>query len=190
MLERRLLIISSDKNISDTMQPLAKNHGYSVLTVTELQSIQQACVSFKPTLMILDSYVSGIDGISLLNYLSNIHCKIELIMLGLDDNKINLAINNICKIKNLKLRTVLKRPLDEAEINKALQNLSNMTSTDIDARQIVKALEDEDFIMHYQPKIEIRSKKLWGFESLVRMQVGKKFWCFQMNLFRLLKNLV
>ncbi|MFR7550900.1 MAG: EAL domain-containing protein [Clostridium sp.] len=51
-----------------------------------------------------------------------------------------------------------------------------------------EALNDEEFLVYYQPKIDLSTEKVIGAEALVRWKKSDGTWCRQENLFLFMKK--
>lgn len=170
MLENKLLVATSDDESYSIIENIAKKHSFSILRAENLEEMQTIINSFKPTLIVIGMHFAGVDGVSLLSYLANINCKIKLVMIEVEDQKLLLAIKHINKAKNLNLQSILTKHLLAEEFEDALLHLERYSLLAVDARHIVNALEQNNFVLHYQPKIEFISRRLCGFEALVRLK--------------------
>lgn len=171
MSDNRLLVITSDNSTFLEIQKIAEDHAFHVLCAVTLEEIQNYFTTFKPSLIILDLHFAELDGISLLNYLTHIECKSQLIMIGVEDEKLLLAIQHISKVKGLKLQKILKSPLQAHELSEALKSIEQIKSSAIDAHQIVHALEENYFVIQYQPLIDLQTMGVCGFEALIRLKL-------------------
>lgn len=168
MTEKRLFAITKDMDSYLLILKIAERCNYSVLQSSNMPEIQAGYKSFNPSLVILDLDFGDMDGVMLLNYLSNIQCKTPIIIMGHEDERLIMAIKHIGEVKGLIISGVLKKPLEEDELEQALGGLVHNKVAQVDAIKLARALEDNNFEMYYQPKIHIKNKQLHGMESLIR----------------------
>jgi EAL domain-containing protein (putative c-di-GMP-specific phosphodiesterase class I) len=135
-----------------------------------MHEVQSSCEAIKPDLIMLDLNFGDMDGVLLLNYLSNIKCKSPTIIIGFEDERLLLAIKHIGEVKGLTISGILKKPLQTDKIELILKGLEHSIIEHINDSTIAKALEENRFDMYYQPKIHIKTKRLHGLESLIRLK--------------------
>ena len=135
MSGKKLLNITSDLDTEQMIQRVAAQNLYAVLTVHKLEEIQHAYLRFKPHLILLDMHLESLDGVSLLNYLTNIHCDTQIIMVGVEDEKLLLAIKHIGQAKGLKLHSILKRPLTADSFEKQLKSIDQLAMASLPSTQ-------------------------------------------------------
>lgn len=168
MPEKRMLIMTNDQGADLSLHSIGALHKYTLQSIHHMHEIQKTYTEFKPHVVMLDLNFGDIDGVQLLNYMSNILCKAPIIIMGYEDERLLSAIKHIGEVKGLKISGILKIPLQEDKLKQILQKLDQRIMERIDATKLAKALEEKQFQMYYQPKIHIKSKQLGGLEALVR----------------------
>lgn len=169
MRQNRIFLLSFDVKAVSLISHIAESLGYIILHYQDGLNFRTVVEDYNPTLIIIDLNYGKFDGIELINYISSMGCKIPIIMIGDYDEKILLSTAYIAKQKNLNVIATVKSPFTESDIHKAL-TLSDEDLNHIDNAKIVSALENNHFVVYYQPKIEIKSNKIIGVEALIRWQ--------------------
>ncbi|MEX1146859.1 MAG: response regulator [Sphingomonadales bacterium] len=67
---RRLLVIDDELGIRDYIRTVAEARGYDVVLVEKQAAFEQACRTFKPTVIFIDVVMPDVDGIMLVRNLA------------------------------------------------------------------------------------------------------------------------
>ncbi len=170
MSEKTLLILTKDANLDLSLRHVASQHEYKPISLQSTHEIQNIYHLYKPNLIVLDLHFGEMDGVLLLNYLYHIRCNSPIILIGGEDERLLLAIKCIGQAKGLKIQGAFKKSLTEVEFEKKLL-IIDKKSAPFSPTEIARALENKHFVIYYQPQIEIKTKKLCGFEALIRWEL-------------------
>jgi len=165
--DHRLLVIDDDTDICDLLQEIGQSCGYETATTTKITDFISTFTSFKPTIIILDLSIADRDGIEILRFLSNESCRSPIVMLSGYDEKVRATAFRLGQSYGLEMITHLQKPIDVTAIkNLLLKGKKEILSPT--AERLAKAISDFEMVLHYQPKINIKTSKVVGVESLVR----------------------
>ncbi len=168
MEEKQQLIISTDAASIQLIEKIAVEFNFTSTTIQAMHQLQSVYDKLQPQLIILDLNFGEMDGIQLVNYLHNIHCKSSLILIGSEDERLLMAVKHVAETKQLLVIDFTQKPLQVHSLHKIYDYVDLKSPKKINASSIAKALENNAFSMVYQPKIDIKSKKLLGLEALIR----------------------
>ena len=86
---KRVLIVDDDIDILDVLKVVLKFHGFEVITTQSGNNVISESISFSPDLILLDVFLSGIDGRDICNTLKENPetKKIPVIMFSAHSNK-------------------------------------------------------------------------------------------------------
>lgn len=122
MSEERLLIIDDEPDIGRFISEVAKEMGFKTVYTETANAFKEALDSFDPTLIILDIVMPQTDGIELLRYLSEMECKVRiLVMTGYSGIYLESA-ETIGDHMGLNHVGKLTKPIFPAELREALSN--------------------------------------------------------------------
>lgn len=76
----KILIVDDEPDVCEVICHYLGKRGYSVITATSAQEAVSKLLSEKPTLILLDIRMSGIDGIECLRTIKNIDKDVPVIM--------------------------------------------------------------------------------------------------------------
>lgn len=69
---KKILVVDDNKDIIWVVETILKRYGFSVMTTLKGEDVLKKVQSFHPQLVLLDVFLSGIDGIEICNKLKSI----------------------------------------------------------------------------------------------------------------------
>lgn len=145
--------------------------------------LEQSTLNTEPEfdLIITDLKMENGDGLAIINYMATTKSKnIPLVIVSSSDQRTLDLIGNITNSFNLNLVGVFQKPLNVNEVLNSLNNNqftvqevpeSKAEKTNCNSANIASLLNEDNLFLCYQPKIDIKSNKLIGFEVLSRLTV-------------------
>lgn len=180
-----ILIVDDQKFIRETIKADLENNALIAgLKIFEGQDAKQgiaAIVAIEGNidLLLLDLKMDNSDGMEVINFLSVHECYagIPLAVISSSDKRTLELVNSIASSLKLNLVGVFEKPIDMDAIIAETVRLQNQHSSavviskpncvsDYDIGQL---LADEQVLLCFQPKIDMKSKGIIGFEVLARM---------------------
>ncbi len=131
-----------------------------------------------PHLFIVDLEMPTMDGAELLEHLARRKIDIPIIIASSRERVLLNSIEDMGNSVGLNIVGALKKPLQIGELREALSNLDPVETrhhrrskhVPIDAATLRAGIEVGEIIVHYQPKVEIRTGNVSGLEALARWQ--------------------
>lgn len=80
-MTERLLVIDDEPEFGAYVGDVARDLGYEVDVTTEVHAFMQAYEKFNPSIIVLDVVMPDIDGIELLEWLSERRCTAKIIVM-------------------------------------------------------------------------------------------------------------
>lgn len=169
MGDHRLLIVDDDAQICALIQDVGETCGYQVIALTRADEFRTTYTSFQPTFIILDLNLENSDGVELLRVLAAEKCSVPIVLMSGHDEKVLSTALRLGKTHGLQMVKSLKKPIKVAEFVKLLNAAKQaLISPSVDS--LVRAVQEYNFVLHYQPKLHIKTRKLVAVEALVRWQ--------------------
>lgn len=82
MTTKRMLIVDDEPAFLIVVRRVAERLGYEVESMTDGRDFKQAYVRFDPTVVILDMIMPEVDGIELVEWLAEVRCKAQIIIIS------------------------------------------------------------------------------------------------------------
>ncbi len=129
--------------------------------------------------LVLDLDMPEMDGIEVIRSLAKSKSALRIILISGFDTRVLHSAKQLAEAHNIRVIESLPKPVP---ISKFIEVLSAANETFHNKKKITKerqpvlkqeletALATHQFVMHYQPQINMKTKKLEGVESLVRWQ--------------------
>lgn len=171
MSEYRLLVLDDEAAVCDLIRTVGEQTGYEVITTNTSQEFKDSFAEFTPTFIMLDLRLgeTDVDGIEVLRNLAAQQCSCPIVIVSNYDEKILSTAIRLGKTQGLRMLTSLTKPIEPKEISSVLEQ-AKFNVTIPTAEQLVRALEDEHFVLHYQPKVYMKTGKIAALEALIRWQ--------------------
>ena len=177
MSKSRLLVVDDEPAICTIISRIAEPLGFQVRSLNESGGFMQALKEFRPSLVILDLRIPGVDGVQLLHQLKEGHSAAQVIVIsGMDQRVLNTA-EKLGRSQGLQMLGVLQKPLQRQELEARLrESLAASLSRAYSRPELMQALRGRQFVVQYQPKIERRSGgwRVTGVEALVHWRHSRK----------------
>jgi CheY-like chemotaxis protein len=166
-LTNHLISIDDDPALLAIIEKTARGAGYTVFATTDAVEFKAAIATEPPSVVVLDLQMPGCDGVELLRFLADQHCRAKIILIsGFDARVLGLA-RSIGEELELDMGEPLPKPILPSEFRLTLSRLRS-TSFQPDALSLRHALQEDHLELYYHPLVELRSGKTIGMEALAR----------------------
>jgi EAL domain-containing protein (putative c-di-GMP-specific phosphodiesterase class I)/ActR/RegA family two-component response regulator len=174
----RILVVDDDPVIGNFLSRVGIGLDLDCAATTTAEHFLEA---LKPetSLIFLDLLMPCIDGIEVLRVLSERGCKTPIILMSGIDRRILETAERLAKALGLVVVGRLRKPFGLTQVEAILQDfrrpdrsLHSAQAADIaiSDSDLVRAVEDDEFVLHYQPQIDLSTDEVIGFEALIRWQ--------------------
>ena len=177
MAEPKLVIVDDEHDLAGFMRDVAEIAGYQT-EMFHRANVFKNDYDGDADAIILDLLLPDIDGVELIRYLAEKDCEAQLILVsGFDDGVLHSA-QKLAIEHGLNFLGSLSKPFRQHELLGLLENVPQRSSSitnressaNITIDEFQTALQDNQLVVYYQPKIHLLSGKVSGFEALVRWQ--------------------
>jgi EAL domain-containing protein (putative c-di-GMP-specific phosphodiesterase class I) len=166
----RVVLVAEDYQFLDTFYGAGPAIVHEWQVASSLQELQELAHP-QPLAIVIDLETPGIEAAQFLGLIGSLHLQSRIVLLkGGDLRKLSNAMRAATAL-GLDVVGTLDRPLQMHALSKLLARHA-ATSAPVTAEEIHRALEQYEFVLHYQPVLA-RQRQHWkvcGVEALVRWQ--------------------
>lgn len=128
--------------------------------------------------ILLDLFMPSMDGIEIIRQLGQQHYNGQLILLSGQDQSVLTSAQELAQAHGLQVIQTFCKPVSLRELTQAVAESVQQSPTSRaqspkwqpNVEDLQKAFLTSQLILFYQPKIELASQKICGFEALLRWQ--------------------
>lgn len=166
-----LLIADSDADFIYQVVELAKRASYTVVTADTAAHFRHAIAQFKPSLVMIDLQMAGMDGVAGLRHLASTGLATEVLLVSSMDARVLATARQYGVSLGLSMLDVMQKPVRLNEVEARLVK-SRLDSTAVTLDELKRAIEEYELLLHYQPILQRRdtSWSVNAVEALVRWQ--------------------
>jgi EAL domain-containing protein (putative c-di-GMP-specific phosphodiesterase class I)/ActR/RegA family two-component response regulator len=178
MTRQRILILDDDEEICEIVTTSVQSLGMDCIATSNAHTFKEALTP-EVTLILLDLVMPEVDGIEILRMLSEQRCRASIIVMSGVGKRIIESAESLATILGLSIIDHLIKPFSIAQLEEILLR-TRKPETEYGTRpnkdlpfsaiDFTRAVEMEEFVLHYQPQIEIATGRCLGVEALVRWQ--------------------
>ena len=166
-----LLVVDDDQAWLNTVTEIAQSLSYTVISADSAAAFRQAVVQFKPSMVMLDLQMKGVDGVAGLRYLAGTGLPTDVMLVSGMDARVLSTAKRFGTSLGLKMLKAKQKPLLMADLKSCLQSHRNADVL-ITVAELQRAINEYELLLHYQPILR-RHGNNWNVtavEALVRWQ--------------------
>ena len=164
----RLIVIDDDRAFGEFVNKVATGAGYAATVTDSAGEFRLALGENPPAVIVMDLHMPEIDGFELLRELSEKESRAKLVMVsGVADPRTLETARRFGREMGLTMAGVLAKPIRAADLKAVLVGLRE-SADETTVEGLREAIANDRLFLEYQPKIDIRTRKLVGVEALVR----------------------
>jgi EAL domain-containing protein (putative c-di-GMP-specific phosphodiesterase class I) len=163
----RMLVIDDEEDICETIAEIAAGYKFETVTVSNPEKVQGVLANFKPDFIMLDLMMPGTDGVELLRLLAEHVRDARLCLISGSDTRVLNSARRLGSAHGLNVIAAMEKPLDitmlRALFGQMVDGGKEGSTTDI-----AQAIAAGQFQLHYQPVVELATRRVKGVEALAR----------------------
>jgi EAL domain-containing protein (putative c-di-GMP-specific phosphodiesterase class I) len=165
----RLLIIDDEEDICDLIAEIGERRGLEPRTTSSAENVQQILADFIPDIIMMDLMMPGIDGVELLRLLSEKAKNARLCLISGSDARVLNSARRLGSAHGLNVVAALEKPLSIETLNNFFDQMTSSYKSQ-SAADRAEAIASGQFLLYYQPVIELATRQVKGVEALARWQ--------------------
>ncbi len=176
----RILILDDEPFMLKLLARMLVNHGFPLVTCCEkgedaLRLVDD--VATRPSLIMLDLNMPGMDGIEFVRHLVDRNFTGSLILVSGEGERMLRTAEKLVQAHKIQILGYLQKPVQPDALLILLSHLtpSNTVAAKLagsdktyDAQAISTAIQSGAIVNYYQPKVRVNTGKVAGVETLVR----------------------
>jgi EAL domain-containing protein (putative c-di-GMP-specific phosphodiesterase class I)/CheY-like chemotaxis protein len=172
----RILVIDDESDVGKFISAAAQAVGLHCTPTTDATAFLQELTP-DVSLILLDLMMPNTDGINLLKLLSQQQCKVPIVLMSGVGERVLETAERLAQTLGLSIAGHLNKPFRLKELQSMLiKSAPPEASTaakpkpldDIRDEELRRAVELDEFVLYYQPQIEIATRNVIGVEALAR----------------------
>jgi EAL domain-containing protein (putative c-di-GMP-specific phosphodiesterase class I)/FixJ family two-component response regulator len=173
---QRVLVIDDERDIGAFIASASRAMGFDCTATIDAATFLKELTP-ETTLIFLDLMMPQTDGVEVLRLLSQQECKVPIVLMSGVGSRVLETAEQLAQTLGLSIIGHLNKPFRLKELQSMLgKSAAPMASSsailtaqnDIQDAEVRDAVEQDEFVLHYQPQIEIATGNVIGVEALAR----------------------
>ena len=183
-LTKRLLLIDDSPDIGDLIAVIAAPLGFACEQAVTFAAFKEllaadAASDSDAAVIVVDLIMPGTDGIEVLRYLAEQKCRAGILLLSGANRRVLAVAEEMARASNLKVLGGLGKPIARPQLEAILRREASAVVPGsmrqpaehlISEEELRRAITEDQFVLHGQPQIDIKTGAASGVEMLVRWQ--------------------
>ena len=182
MIDRNILVLDDDPDMGSFVSFVANGLGLlCTSTTTSYEFLSE--LKHETALILLDVMMPDVDGVQVLRLLAQQECKTNIVLMSGISNRLMEAADVLAKALGLSVVGRLQKPFRLSALETLLKEFAEPPGPSacpskaallITDAELQAAIDENQFLLNFQPQIDLASNQVVGFEALVRWQHPRK----------------
>jgi EAL domain-containing protein (putative c-di-GMP-specific phosphodiesterase class I)/CheY-like chemotaxis protein len=174
----RILVIDDEADVGEFIAAAAEGLGFQCVVTTDAAAVRKLYTA-DTTLILLDLMMPEIDGIEVLRLLSSMKCKASILLMSGITIRVMETAEKLAQALGLNIAGRLAKPFQLSELEDALKRhaaseavvaVEPTAKAEYPDQTLRNAMAGNEFVLHYQPQIDLETGHVFGVEALARWQ--------------------
>jgi len=164
----RVLVASADAALRRAFELVCRDRDFEHIIAESDEQVHNAHDSLHPRLVVVDLDGEGRDGVRLLRALAERHCNVPVMLTASCDVRTLAAAQRVGSKHGLRMAKPLYDRGNARALGRAMLEALSVIDHVITPEDIQRALDADEFDLHYQPLIDLETEGVHGCEVLLR----------------------
>jgi len=164
-----LLVIDDERAFGEFVVKVAKQVGFDATATDNAVEFRRLLEETMPTVVVLDLQIPDVDGLELLRELGERHCRAKIVLISGMDSRVLDSARRLGGELGLAMAPPIQKPIRAAALGEVLASLGKQ-SGELTVAGLSQAMSEDRLFLVYQPKVDIKTRRLVGVEALVRLK--------------------
>ena len=175
-MSQRILVIDDESDVGEFVSAAAQSMGLECTATTDAKTFLDTLTP-DTTLILLDLMMPEMDGVELLRVLAERKCKAGIVLMSGVGKRTLESAGQLTQALGLSIVGHLQKPFRLTELEAVLEKHAKPEAAPvpkqapeivIQKEELLQAIEHGEFVVYYQPQIDIASGRVVGLEALAR----------------------
>lgn len=174
----QVLVVDDDAGMGEFIRSAAQAMNIECVTTTRAQDFM-AAFHADVSLVMVDLIMPDMDGVELLRWLAQQRCRAGVLLMSGMDRRVLETAESLTKSLGLKVVGHLQKPFRLAELELSLTSFGSPheavdvpinVAFRVTKEDLLRGINRDEFVLHYQPQVEVLTGHVVGLEALVRWE--------------------
>jgi EAL domain-containing protein (putative c-di-GMP-specific phosphodiesterase class I)/CheY-like chemotaxis protein len=177
-LKQRILVIDDEDDVGELVSATAQMMGFQCIATRDPATFLEKLAP-DTTLIMLDLMMPELDGIEVLRLLGKRKCQAGIVLMSGVGKRTIESAGQLAQVLGLSIVGHLQKPFRLSDLQEILQRFPHSGEPSviqpgpqfaIQKKALQKAIQYNEFVVYYEPQIDLASRQVFGVEALARWQ--------------------